>query len=282
MEDPSRGLEMAKVPVLNGGDSSDRSGNFDGEMTVTIDFDKCNVRSLYQENTLWHDSAMNAFAAGLMSELKYMSLKSNMPKIHFDQCFLNYYQFRPTPTFDTYPIPKYYDVVFGFMQYMEKLDDGNIVNEHWLLVRFIKKNREVYFFDSGTLPADDTYLEALKNQALYAIVGYGWRKIENIHLQRYSTDEEWETAKRNKQNWNFRYKLKKKPQTTTDIHDCGSFAIMYLFNQLQFIVEKAKPIREEFDKTIFSKERFIMLPTTKEQEKDEHLKKSIRSRCNEY
>ena len=67
----------------------------------------------------------------------------------------------------------------------------------------------------------------------------------------------------NKQkNWNFRYKLKKKPQTTTDIHDCGSFAIMYLFNQLQFIVEKAEPIREEFEKTIFSKEKFIMLPTT--------------------
>ena len=66
----------------------------------------------------------------------------------------------------------------------------------------------------------------------------------------------------NKQkNWNFRYKLKKKPQTTTDIHDCGSFAIMYLFNQLQGIVEKAKPIREEFEKTIFAKEKFIMLPT---------------------
>ena len=198
MEDPSRGLEMAEVPVLNGGDSSDRSGNFDGEMTVTIDFDKCNVRSLYQENTLWHDSAMNAFAAGLMSELKYMSLKSTMPKIHFDQGFLNYYRFRPTPEFDSYPIPKYYDVVFGFMQYMEVQDDGNNDNEHWLLVRFIKKNREVYFLDSGTQPADDTYFEDLKKRALYAIVGYGWCKIENINLQRYNTKEEWIKAKTNK------------------------------------------------------------------------------------
>ena len=198
IEDPSRGLEMVDVPVLNGGNSGDIGGNFDGDMMVTIDFDKYNARSLFQENILWHDSAMNAFAAGLMSELKYMSLNSNMPKIHFDICFLNYYQFRPTPEFDEYPIPKYSDVVFGFMQYMEHLDDGNIVNEHWLLVRIIKKNREVYFFDSGTEPADDTYFEDLKHRALYAIVGYGWCKIENINLQRYNTKEEWIKAKTNK------------------------------------------------------------------------------------
>ena len=111
MEGPSRGLEMVNVHVLNGGDSGD---NCDGDMMVTIDFDKCRVRSLYQENNLWHNSAMNAFAAGLMSELKYMSLKPNMPKIHFDHSFIKFYQFQPTPKFDSYKIPKHYDVVFVF------------------------------------------------------------------------------------------------------------------------------------------------------------------------
>ena len=124
MEDPSHGLTMVNVPVLNGGD------NCDGDMMVTIDFDKCRVRSLYQENILWHNSAMNAFAAGLMSELKYMSLKPSIPKIHFDHSFINYYQYNPTPRFDSYNTAKHCDVVFGFMQYMEKLDANTITNEH--------------------------------------------------------------------------------------------------------------------------------------------------------
>ena len=193
MEDPSHGLTMVNVPVLNGGD------NCDGVMMVTINFDKCRVRSLYQENILWHNSAMNAFAAGLMSELKYMSLKPNMPKIHFDHSFINYYQYNPTPRFDSYDTAKHCDIVFGFMQYMEKLEDGTIANEHWLLIRFMKNRREVYVFDSGTELTDDAYLKDLKKRAIYAVVGYGWCKTENLHLQSYS-NKEWDTAMKNKNN----------------------------------------------------------------------------------
>ena len=58
---------------------------------------------------------------------------------------------------------------------MEKLEDSSITNEHWLLIiRFVKSIHKVYIFDSGTELTDDVYLEDLKNQAIYDVVGYGW------------------------------------------------------------------------------------------------------------
>ena len=76
--------------------------------------------------------------------------------------------------------------------------------------------------------------------------------------------------------------MKKKPQAASDIHDSGFFAIMYLFNQLRFLVETAEPVKEEFDKSIFSKDKFIMLPTVNQKENNEYLKNSVRTRCKEY
>ena len=63
----------------------------------------------------------------------------------------------------------------------------------------MKSIREIYVFDSGTELADDACLEDLRKRAIYAVVGYGWCKTENLRLQCYS-NEEWPTVMKIKNN----------------------------------------------------------------------------------